>query len=401
MLVAPMGQHWKTMQSKAGKLQLAQSNSQAIAVPRLSILVLGTRGPGCEGGIERHVEELVPLLAAEGHSVEVLGRSTYRNTRYHWPPTVKVTWLWAPRINWLETILHSFIGVLYAIIKRPDVLHIHAIGPALVTPIARLFGLRVAITHHGFDYDRERWGGIAKTMLRLGEQLGMRFANERIVISHVIEEWVEKRFHRPSWLIPNGVRLPSPVTAHEHICKLGLEKGRYVIQVSRCVPEKRQHDLIEAFLKADLPGWKLVLVGGTREGDSYGDRLKGMAATSSNIVMAGYRSGDELHQLYSHAGIFVLPSSHEGLPIALLEALSYGLRSIVSDIPSNLEVNLASEHYFHLGDTDELARKLIEFAAIPSSDVEREQRRQLVREKYDWKPIARQTLNVLRQAASD
>jgi len=389
------------MQSKAGNLQLADSNTQAGAASRLRILVLGTRGPGCEGGIERHVEELVPLIAAEGHCVEVLGRSTYRNTRYQWPPAVKVTWLWAPRVNWLETILHSFIGVIYAIIKRPDVLHIHAIGPALVTPIARLFGVHVVITHHGFDYDRERWGGFAKMMLRLGEQLGMRFANERIVISQVIKEWVDKRFHRPSWLIPNGVRLPAPVLAHEQLCRLGLEKGRYVIQVSRCVPEKRQHDLIEGFLKADLPGWKLVLVGGTREGDTYGDKLKTMAALSKNIMLAGYKSGEELHQLYSHAGIFVLPSSHEGLPIALLEALSYGLCSIVSDIPSNLDVGLEGRHYFHLGDTEALAEKLVEFAAHPSSDVEREQRRQFVRDRYDWKPIAHQTLNVLRQAASD
>jgi glycosyltransferase involved in cell wall biosynthesis len=381
-------------------LQLAASHSQALTAPTLRILVLGTRGPGCEGGIERHVEELIPLLAAEGHSIEVLGRATYRNTRYQWPAAVKVTWLWAPKTSWLETILHSFIGVLYAIIKRPDVLHIHAIGPALLTPVARLFGLRVVITHHGFDYDRERWGGFAKMMLRLGERFGMQFATERIVISRVIKDWVEERFHRPCWLIPNGVRFPDPAVSHEHICKLGLEKDRYVIQVSRCVPEKRQHDLIEAFLKAAIPGWKLVLVGGTREGDSYGDKLQAMAASSNNIVMAGFRSGEELHQLYSHAGIFVLPSSHEGLPIALLEALSYGLRSIVSDIPSNLEVDLAEKHYFHLGDTDELASKLVEFAAVPSTNEEREQRRQLVRDKYDWKPIAHQTLKVLKQAAS-
>ncbi len=340
------------------------------------------------------------MIAAEGHSVEVLGRSTYRNTRYDWPSAIKVTWLWAPKMNWLETILHSCIGVIYAIIKRPDVLHIHAIGPALVTPSARLFGVHVVVTHHGFDYDRERWGGFAKMMLRLGEKFGMQFANERIVVSQVIREWVEKQFHQQSWLVPNGVRLPPPVLAHDQLCRMGLEKGRYVIQVSRCVPEKRQHDLIEGFLKANIRGWKLVLVGSTREGDPYGTKLKKMASRSKDIVMAGYRSGEELHQLYSHAGIFVLPSSHEGLPIALLEALSYGLRSIVSDIPSNLEVSLDTSHYFHLGDTEELAEKLIEFAALPLGDVEREQRRQFVREKYDWQPIACQTVKVLRQAAS-
>ncbi len=381
-------------------LEIANTDSQAAAIPSLRILILGTRGPGCEGGIERHVEELVPLFVSEGHTVEVLGRSSYRNDRYQWPSSVKVTWLWSARVSWLETLLHSFLGVMYAIIKRPDVLHIHAIGPALFTPLARLFGLRVVVTHHGFDYDRERWGGFAKSILKLGEKFGMQFANERIVISKVIRDSVDTHHHRSSCLIPNGVRLPVPSTALEHPCKLKLEKGRYFIQVSRCVPEKRQHDLIEAFLKAAVPGWKLVLVGGIREGDSYGEKLKTLANRSKDIVLAGFRSGEELNQLYSHAGVFVLPSSHEGLPIALLEALSYGLSSIVSDIPSNLEVDLPTDHYFHLGDTEELAAKLREFSSMPTTGAQRAQRRQLVQDKYDWKPIALQTLKVLRRAAS-
>ena len=311
-----------------------------------------------------------------------------------------VTWLWSARVSWLETLLHTFIGVFYAIIKRPDVLHIHAIGPALFTPLARLFGLRVVVTHHGFDYDRERWGGFAKSILKLGESFGMQFANERIVISKVIRDSIDARYQRSSCLIPNGVRLPTPSVAFEHVCKLKLERGRYFIQVSRCVPEKRQHDLIDAFVKAAIPGWKLVLVGGIREGDSYGDKLKSLAAQSKDIVLAGFRSGEELNQLYSHAGIFVLPSSHEGLPIVLLEALSYGLTSIVSDIPSNLEVELADEHYFHLGNTDALAAKMLEFSSMPTTDAQRTQRRQLVQDKYDWRPIAHQTLTVLRCAAS-
>lgn len=381
-------------------LEIANSEAHATAIPSLRVLILGTRGPGCEGGIERHVEELVPLFVSEGHTVEVLGRSSYRNDRYHWPADVKVTWLWSARISWLETLLHSFLGVLYAIIKRPDVLHIHAIGPALFTPLARLFGLRVVVTHHGFDYDRERWGGFAKSILRLGEKFGMQFANERIVISKVIRDSVDTHHHQASCLIPNGVRLPVPSVAFEHLCKLKLEKGRYFIQVSRCVPEKRQHDLIEAFLKAAVPGWKLVLVGGLRDGDPYGDKLKTLAKQSPDIVLAGFRSGEELNQLYSHAGVFVLPSSHEGLPIALLEALSYGLTSIVSDIPSNLEVELDSDHYFHLGDTEELAAKLREFSSLPVTAAQRTARRQLVQDKYDWKPIAHQTLKVLRRAAS-
>jgi glycosyltransferase involved in cell wall biosynthesis len=309
--------------------------------------------------------------------------------------------LWAPRTAWLETLIHSFEGLLWAIFNRPDVLHVHAIGPALIAPIARLFGLRVVVTHHGFDYDRERWGAFAKRVLRLGESLGMRFANERIVISREIQKHVRDSFNVKSNLIPNGVRLPSPPVSTETLCKLGLVPGRYVVQVSRCVPEKRQLDLIEAFTKAAPPGWKLALVGSLKDGDPYCEAIRAKAASRSDIVLAGFRSGEELNQLYSHAGLFVLPSSHEGLPIALLEGLSYGLPVLVSGIPSNREVGLPDECYFTLGDIDGLASRIREKTDAPKESPEAaDDRRELVARNYDWRRIAMGTLEVLRRAAA-
>lgn len=360
----------------------------------LRIAVLGTRGPGCEGGIERHVEELVPLLGRDVHSIELFGRTPYRNGDFSVPANVHVRWLWAPRLHWLETPAHSLLAALVAIFQRPDIVHIHAIGPALVTPLVRLFGLRVVVTHHGYDYNRERWGLIARLVLKAGEFLGMRFANERIVISRDIQRHIEETYGKTSWLIPNGVRLPSGCSSNETLDALGLVRGRYIAQVSRCVPEKRQLDLINAFEKAQLDDWKLAIVGTLKDGDEYSDRVRKRAAEVPGVVLAGFRTSHELDALYAGAGVFVLPSSHEGLPIALLEALSYGLTAVASDIPSNREVDLPAEQYFPLGDIDALAERLQHYATRPATDEERAMRRRLVKERYDWVNIASKTINV-------
>jgi glycosyltransferase involved in cell wall biosynthesis len=291
--------------------------------------------------------------------------------------------------------------VLYAgLIQRPDVLHIQAIGPAIMTPLARLLGLRVVVTHHGPDYDRQKWGRFAKFVLQIGEQLGMRWANKRIVISKVIQGIVWDKQEQDSVLIPNGVVLPELTSSIENLIPFGLTPGRYIILVSRLVPEKRHMDLIQAFQQTDLVGWKLAIVGSADHSDGYTRQVLEAAAKARGVVCTGFQSGKELSELYVHAGFFVLPSSHEGLPIALLEALSYGLPVVASDIPANLEVGLPAENYFPLGDIDALAEKLHKFAITPLTQEAREIRRTWVSARFDWKDIARQTMAVYREGAS-
>src|SRR5262249_52916705 len=156
--------------------------------------------------------------------------------------------------------------------------------------------------------------------------------------------------------IPNGA-VPVQLQAQSaEIERFGLQRGRYFLQVSRIVPEKRQLDLIHAYNQARPPGWKLVLVGGAGK-DEYSLKVH-EAAQAAGVIMAGFQRGVALAQLYTHAGAFILPSSHEGLPIALLEALSYGLPVLASDIPANLEVALPPASYFPLGDVTALAQRL-------------------------------------------
>ena len=217
-------------------------------------MALGLRGiPNVPGGVEVHASELYPRLQALGANVTVLGRNPYRPAG---SPTlwrgVRVRWLASPKLEGVEALVHTFLGVLYAAIRRPDVVHIHAVGPWLFVPLAKLLGLKVVVTHHGQDYLREKWHGPARALLRLGERLGMSFADERIVISHSIHDLASNKYHRHSTLIPNGVADLQPSQTQSLLDKYGLTRHRYVIQVSRLVPEKRQLDLITAFRAAQL-----------------------------------------------------------------------------------------------------------------------------------------------------
>ncbi len=365
-----------------------------------SVFVLGLRGfPGVQGGVETHAENLYPLIADLGWQVTCATRSPYHPDDVTEWSGVSFLRTWSPRSQYFEAIVHSIVAVLRAALVRPDIVHIHAIGPAIVTPLARLLGLKVVVTHHGPDYDREKWNTIARGILRLGETLGMRFSNRRIVISQVIKDLVQDHTGMSSDIVPNGVPIPALDTPVTPLAQFGLERGRYVLLVSRFVPEKRHLDLINAFDQAGLSGWKVALVGDSDHPSEYSEALKARASEHADVVLTGFQSGETLRALFQHAGVFVLPSSHEGLPISLLEALSYGLRCIASDIPANLCVELKDERYFPLGDVDALAARLAEQAATEWRPEDRDAVRKWVAERYNWQAIAAATTEVYRGAA--
>jgi glycosyltransferase involved in cell wall biosynthesis len=354
---------------------------------------MGLRGiPNVEGGIETHVENLYPKLATLGCEIEIVVRSPFSEPGRRNVGALNLRRLWSPRSPGLEAFAHSLLAVLYAAVTRPDILHVHAIGPALVTPLARLFGLRVVVTHHGPDYDRDKWGPLARWVLRVGERFGMGWSHARIAISPVIRDLVHAKYQLECDVIPNGVPPTSVLTADQHVRMLGLRPRNYFLSVARMVPEKRQLDLIRAYRSLSPCDWQLVLAGRLTN-DSYCAEVRASAA-ESGVILAGFVAGEALAQLYSHAGAFVLPSSHEGLPIALLEALSYGLPVIASDITANVAVGLNRYCYFALGDTVTLASRLDEIRQRPDDGNARLARRRWVAERYDWPRIAQQTLAV-------
>jgi glycosyltransferase involved in cell wall biosynthesis len=364
----------------------------------MKVAVLGTRGmPDIPGGVESHCQALYPKLVDMGCDITLITRKPYvtdpAQDSYR---GVKLKHIHAPKNKGLEAIIHTFLGVCYARLISPDVLHIHAIGPALLTPFARLLGLKVVVTNHGPDYDRQKWGKLASFILKTGEKLGGIFANKVIVISEVISEIIAVRCHRDSHLIYNGVTIPSIASNHSYLEQLAVNPGNYLLAVARFVPEKGLHDLIEAFNNSSIDA-DLVIAGDADHEDEYSKRLKAAAASNPRIKLTGYITGNELHQVFSHAKLFVLPSYHEGLPIALLEALSYGLPSLVSDIPANLEVKLDDRFYFETANTTALQSKIETLWNLEFDSSNKEQLREFVRKKYNWDDIAKQTLSLYQQ----
>lgn len=358
----------------------------------MKITVTGTRGiPDIMGGVETHCEELFPLIAQMGHDVTIIRRSNYvKDKRTEWKG-VKLVNVESPKKKSFEAIIHTFRAINKAKKLGAELLHIHAIGPAMLTPYAKARGLKVVFTHHGPDYDRDKWGLLAKTMLKFGERMGCTFADRVIVISDVIRNLIAQKYGRTEGvhLIYNGVPHPNICDYPEYFQELGIEKGKYILGMCRFVPEKNLHHLIEAFTKINANGCKLVLAGDTDFEDDYSRKLKQMAR-EKGVVLTGFIKGKKLHSLLTDTRCFVLPSSHEGLPIALLEAMSYKLPVIVSDIPANLEVGLNADCYFPCGNVEELATKLQQNVDTPYHAENYDMG------KYDWEVIASQVHEVYR-----
>jgi glycosyltransferase involved in cell wall biosynthesis len=364
---------------------------------RPRVMMLGSRGiPNVQGGVEKHIEMIGAELVNMGWEVDVIGRRQYLESSSEnlWNG-IRVIPLWAPKTMILEAIGHSVVGVFFAARHRPDVLHIHAVGPALVAPLARLFGLKVIVTHHGYDYERQKWGRFAKRMLKLGEAFGMYTSNGRIAISQEIVRAMREEYRVAVDFVPNGVSVQPKATSTEALDAFGLTPRQYIVMMARLVPEKRQHDLILAFGKTNLPV-KLVLVGGADHETEYSAYVKALAAETPSVVMTGFQTGASLAQLYSNAALFVLPSSHEGMPIALLEALSYGLPVLASDIVANRELQLPPSDYFPMGDIDALAAALERKLSVPFHEDGTDELIRQIQTNYSWKKITERTAEVYR-----
>jgi len=369
----------------------------------MRVFVLGARGfPGVQGGIEKHWQELYPRLVKLGCDITVFTRTPYipKDKRICEWKKVKFIHLWTPRNKSFEAIIHTFLGLLIAAVKRPNVLHVHGIGPSMLVPLAKLFGLRVVMTHHGSDYQRQKWNKLAKCILKAGEFLGVKFADRIIVVSKWIKSFLRERYQRKDLeFIPNGVELQMHSFGREVLKQYGLEPKKYLFTACRFVPEKGLHDLIDAYRKIKNPKFRLVIAGDADHETDYSRRLK-RQAKEWGIVLTGFVHGKPLQELYSNAGLFVLPSYHEGLSLGLLEALSYGLPVLVSDIPQNKEIALRKYRYFKVGDISDLTGKIEELMEKAISEEEKNQQIEILKKEYDWNKIAQRTIEVYKSVTS-
>lgn len=357
----------------------------------MKIVVIGTRGiPNILGGVETHCEELYPRIVAMGHDVTIVRRTPYveANNKISEYKGVKLIDVYAPRKKSVEAIIHTFLAVIKARGLKPDVLHVHAIGPAIMVPFARLIGMKVVMTNHGPDYDRQKWGRLAKFVLKAGEYFGTKFSNRVIVISNVIANILKTRYNRcDTDLIFNGVNKPKKSANVDFLQSKGILPGKYILALGRFVKEKGFHDLIEAYKRLGDCGYQLVIAGDADHEDEYSRTLKKQAA-DVGVILTGFIKGENLNQIMSNAALFAMPSYHEGLPIALLEAMSYNIDALVSDIPANILPCLCPSDYFKVGDVEDLSVRLADKLR------QLQLQRQYDLADYNWDKIAEQTIEV-------
>ncbi|MDR1003878.1 MAG: glycosyltransferase family 4 protein [Prevotellaceae bacterium] len=343
-----------------------------------------------------HCQELYPRIVDAYTKVTVVRRRAYAAT-----PVVdifegvEIKDFAAPRSQSLEAIVHTFCGVLYAKWVKADIVHIHAVGPGLMVPLARLLRMKVVFTHHGEDYNRAKWGWLARCLLRLGERLAVRYAHRVIVISDVLLEEMKRKYPRQTHLalIPNGVQIrqseESKGDDREILKQWSLVPQNYILSVGRIVEEKGFDRLAQAFIEVAPKFLKLVIAGGIAKNDRYTDKLRTICRKDDRIVMTGAVGHDKLVPLYRYARLFVLPSLHEGLPIALLEAMAYKCPVLVSDIPAHRAMKLPDGSYFAGKAPDALVKALHKRLAQGAL-----KRVAYDMSTYNWRNIATQTKNI-------
>lgn len=372
---------------------------------KLKICMLGhKRVPSREGGIEIVVEELAARMAALGHSVVCYNRSGHHVGGREFDSGyigeykgIQLRDVFTIDKKGLAAVSSSFFGCLAAGLGSYDVVHIHAEGPAAFCWIPRLFGKRVILTVHGLDWQREKWqGGFGSTYIHFGERMGVRWAHEIIVLSEGVRRYFQETYGRRTRYIPNGVTRPVFLEPNLILTKIGVEKNSYILYLGRIVPEKGIHYLIEAFLKVRTEK-KLVIAGGSSDTGEYLERLKQMAAKDNRVVFTGFVQGQMLQELYSNAYFYTLPSDLEGMPLSLLEAMSYGNCCLVSDIEECTAVVEDKAMVFMRGAIEDLREKM----QILCDDEEmilgyRRKAADFIGKKYNWEDIVRQTLRLYR-----
>lgn len=363
----------------------------------MKIAVIGTRGiPTKQGGVERHVEELYQRIALN-HEVTVYCRNSYTPKELDSHKGIKLRHL--PNVNTkhFDAITHTFLSSVDAIFRDFDIIHFHAIGPCLLSFIPKLNRkAKIVATVHALDWQRAKWTSFAINILKAGERASVTFPDLTISVSKTIQSYLKKKYDHPAVYIPNGISNPQ-LCDPKLINNFSLEKGNYILFLGMLEPEKNCDLLIKAFkqIKTDK---KLVIAGGPNHTQNYYKELQKCADGDQRIVFTGTVTGKLLNELYSNAFIFVLPSKSEGLPVVLLEAMSYGLPVLCSDIKPNIEIVGNKDEYALTFKTNDLncLKKQLSKMLISQNGMNKKAKsaKNYVINNYNWDTIAKKTEDV-------
>lgn len=371
----------------------------------LKIAMIGhKRIPSREGGVEIVVDELSTRYVKLGHRVDAYNRcgthvsgkkfdeargKSYKGVRLIQIPTFKNSTLNAP--------VYSVLATFRALFGRYDVIHYHAEGPCMMLWLPKLFGKHVVATIHGLDWQRSKWEGLAVRVLKFGEKMAAKYADDVIVLSKNVQEYFRENYGRETVFIPNGVNRPTLRKADMIRSQYGLEKDSYILFLARIVPEKGLHYLIEAYQQVETDK-RLVIAGGVSHSREYMEQIHAMAAKDSRILMTDFVQGQVLEELCSNAYLFVLPSDVEGMAVSLLEAMSYGNCCLVSDIKENTEVVETHAVTFRKGDVSDLREKLKELLSDAEQVAKiKSESADFICGKYHWDSVVEETMSIYRK----
>lgn len=374
---------------------------------KLKIAMLGhKRIPSREGGIEIVVEELSTRMVAQGHCVTCYNRSGHHIAGAEFDKKVGNTYkgvrlkeVFTVNKKGLAAMTSSIFASLAAAFGKYDVVHIHAEGPAFMCWLPKLFGKRVIVSIHGLDHQRAKWGKFASAYIMLGEKNAVRFADEIIVLSKGVQQYFMQNYGRKTKFIPNGVNVPRIIDANLITQKWGLEKDNYILFLGRIVPEKGVQYLIETFkqIKTDK---KLVIAGGSSDTETFMNELKELAKDCKQIIFTGFVQDQLLEELYSNAYIYTLPSDLEGMPLSLLEGMSYGNCCLTSDIPECKEVVEDKAVIFKKSNIDDLRDKLQMLCDKPDVvDKYKKEASKFICDKYNWDDVVEKTIDLYKKEA--
>lgn len=369
----------------------------------MKIAMIGhKRIPSREGGIEIVVGELSRRMVKLGNTVVAYNRKSEHiagsqfetdQKQKNWEG-VKLKWVPTPNSSKLNAIVYSALATLRAMFGSYDVIHFHAEGPSAMVPIAKLFRKRCIVTIHGLDWQRSKWGGFATKFLLFGEKMAAKYADEIIVLSKNVQNYFKEKYSRDTVYIPNGIEKPTVCPADIIKEKYALGKDEYILFLGRIVPEKGIHYLLEAYSALDTDK-KLVIAGGASHTGDYENEIRKLGKDNNKIIYTGFIQGRELEELYSNAYIYCLPSDLEGMPLSLLEAMSYGNCCLTSDIAECTEVCESYAESFEKGNIQSLTEKLQYL--LSNDKVVKEYKnnaQEYILKKYNWDDVTKKTLEL-------
>lgn len=364
----------------------------------MKIAMIGhKRIPSREGGVEVVVEELATRLVKKGYQVDVYNRKGKNVQDKNADKDKKklkeykgVKIITIPTINkkGIDALLYSFFASIKSLFGKYDVLHYHAEGSCAMLWIPHLFKKKIVVTIHGLDWQRSKWGGFATKYIKFGEKLAVKYADKIIVLSKGVQKYFKDTYNRDTVFIPNGVNKPEMREADIIKEKYGLEKDNYILFLARIVPEKGLHYLIDAFKQIDTDK-KLVIAGGASHTNDYLEKIKKMASEDKRIIMTGFVQGQELEELFSNCYLYCLPSDVEGMPLSLLEAMSYGCTCLVSDIEENVQVTGEYANTFKKSSIADLKEVL--YNMLNTERRRKEEISDYVLDKYNWDSVVEET----------